>query len=148
MKRLKQLSVLLLLLLSIAFDIKAQNIGEENCNTDISVTKASNVPTEFWGAVSYNINDPAVVIDANIDLGPGERFDINNGIVSSCTINGGHLYLTISRDNFMNFIYDDYKDQGYWDMQINIMYNASGPWPGGWNSLPVLLKIVIIRVIF
>lgn len=140
MKRLKQLSVLLLLL-SIAFEIKAQNIGEENC----IVTTTSNLPTTFWGAISYNINDPKVIVDVNINLGSYERIQIDNGIVSSCTINGEHLYLTISQDNFMHHIYKQYKDQGFWDMQINIMHDASAPWPG---PMPVLTRIVIIRIIF
>lgn len=145
MKRLKQLSVLLLLLLSIAFDIKAQNIGEENCNTDISVTKASNVPTEFWGAVSYNINDPAVIVDMNISLSPYEHLQINNGILSSCMINGGHLRLTISRDDFMRHIYEQYKEQGYWDLLVDVAGMASDPWG---SKVPVIIKYGIIRIIF
>lgn len=145
MKRLKQLSVLLLLLLSIAFDIKAQNIGEENCNTDISVTKASNVPTEFWGAVSYNINDPAVVIDMNISLASYEHLQIFNGILSSCEINGGHLHITISQDNFMDHIYKRYKDQGYWDLLVDVAYMANTPFGA---NVPVVTRCGIIRVIF
>ncbi|WP_278622635.1 hypothetical protein [Parabacteroides gordonii] len=143
MERLKQLSVLLLL--STTLQIQAQNIREENHNTNFFATKTSNLPTQFWGAVSYNIDDPEIIVDVHIDLGPYERININNGIVSSCKIDGSHLYLTISQENFMDHIYEQYKDQGYWDMQINIMYDPSAPWGG---TMPVLCRIVIIRIIF
>lgn len=143
MKRLKQLSILLLL--SITLEIKAQNIKEENSNTNFFTTKTSNVPTEFWGAVSYNINDPEVIIDMNISLASYENIQISNGILSSCEINGGHLHLTISQDNFMTHIYEQYKDQGYWDLSVDVAMFASTP--TGVN-IPVITRCGIIRVIF
>lgn len=144
MKQTKLLLILVLLLIT-TLNIQAQNLEEKHCNTNLSDTKTYNLPTEFWGAISYNINDPKLIVDVNINLGAYERININNGIVSSCKIDGGHLYLTISQENFMNFIYEDYKDQRYWDMQVSIVYDPSAPWGG---TMPVLTRIVIIRIIF
>lgn len=125
--------------------ISAKNIGGENTNISILSSENSNVPTSFWGAVSYNMNDPEVIVDAHIEIGSYERIEIQNGIVSSCEINGNHLYLTISQENFMDHIYKRYKDQGFWDLQVNIMDDASAPWTG---TMPVLVRIVVIRIIF
>lgn len=146
----KNLGLLLVLfLLGVNLKISAQDIGDGNSSIDIF----SSVPTEFWGAVSYNINDPEVVVDAYIDLGPYERIEVQNGIVSSCVVNGNHLYLTISREIFMDHIYRRYKDQGFWDLQVNIMYNTDPAWPNNPKNLspkalPFLTRIVIIRIVF
>lgn len=138
---LKNTMAVLALLACACLDGKAQEVmvgWVEETETEA----VSNVPEVFCAATSVDLSQPEIVVDATMSCLPTDaKFTFNTIPFGTLSISGNHVHIVMNKEEFMKYIYEPNKEQGFWDMKFSVYYHQH-------DYVTIISHYAILRIIW
>ena len=115
--------VSLLLVLGVGIQLHA---SQKSCETAISKSNSS-VPMVYLAPVTYDMNLPEFSYSTTLPLNTGEKvlfFNLPIAYYLFVDENTGKIEFKIGKELFESKIYRNYKDQGYFDLEIPVYHQS------------------------